>query len=450
MKNIIIISGLSALAAHSYAGGFDNSDFNFDAIYNTDNTLNIEYGHSTIPMQATIEKGTGSGDVVKSGKIVKDMQRPVIAINYHINDKVSCAAKYEQPYAAKVAYNDDTLAYDGTDPETGGDKTFTAPIATEYESESISAACGYRFDLSTGNLLAFAGPKYQSVKGLLSEDLTASEGATGKNDNSTISFDGGYELGYIAGLAYSIPEYAMRVSLLYHSQINYDLTGSNTTHLPLELGGAPFQTAMTSETITPQKVELALQSGISNNTLVGLRLRWSEYSKLRKLTTKADYSTEVGGASLAQIDAQITDQINSQRILGGLDPIDSALSPLIEPELDLFTSDTLDYSFSIGHQLNSKTSMGMSFSGEIKLGSKDDSVPLGADSSSLRLPGDTAHTVALGLDRQVINNLNLYGGLAYTFVDDYRVETTAEDGSFRAEFEKTHAVSFQLGLNYKL
>lgn len=207
---------------------------------------------------------------------------------------------------------------------------------------------------------------------------------------------------------------------------------------------------MASETITPQTIELALQSGISSNTLVALRLRWSEYSKLKKLVTKADYSVEVGGATLAQIDAQVTNLVNSQRTQGGLQPVDSVLSPLIEPELDMFTNDTLDYSFSIGRQFNPKTSMGLSFSGEIKLGGKDDNVPLGADSSSLRLPGDTAHTVALGLDHQVLNNMNLYGGLAYTFVDDHRVETTAEEGSFRAEFEKTHAVSIQFGVNYRL
>lgn len=450
MKRTLIFFGLSAFATHSYAGGFDNSDFNFDAIYNNDNTLNIEYGHSNVPMQATVEKGIGSSNLVKSGKIVKDMQRPVAALTYHFNDQVPCAAKYEQPYAANVAYDDDTLTYVGTDPETGGDTTFTAPIATEYEAESITVACGYRFDLSTGNILAFAGPKYQSVKGLLSEDLSASDEVTGTDDNSMIRFDGGHELGYIAGIAYSIPEYAMRASLLYHSQIDYDLKGSNTTHLPLELGGTPFRTSMASETITPQTIELALQSGISSNTLVALRLRWSEYSKLKKLVTKADYSVEVGGATLAQIDAQVTNLVNSQRTQGGLQPVDSVLSPLIEPELDMFTNDTLDYSFSIGRQFNPKTSMGLSFSGEIKLGGKDDNVPLGADSSSLRLPGDTAHTVALGLDHQVLNNMNLYGGLAYTFVDDYRVETTAEEGSFRAEFEKTHAVSIQFGVNYRL
>jgi long-chain fatty acid transport protein len=450
MNRVLIAAGLTTLTAHTYAGGFDNSNFNFDAIYRAENTLNIEYGHSNIPMQATIEKGAGSGTLVKSGKILKDMQRPVVAISYHINDKVPCAAKYEQPYAANVAYQDDSLAYDGTDPETGGNTTFTAPIATEYESESVTVACGYRFNLSTGNLLAFTGPKYQSIKGFLSEDLSASDEAVGADDNMVIRLNGGHELGYIAGIAYSIPEYSMRASLLYHSQVNYDLKGSNNTYLPSVAGGAQFRTSLSAKTFTPQTIELALQSGISNNTLVALRLRWSEYSKLKKLVTQADDSVEVGGITLAQIDTQITQLVNSQRSQNGLQPIDSALSSLFNPELDMFSNDTLDYSFSIGHQFNPKTAMGLSFSGEIKLGSKDDSIPLGADSSSLRLPGDTAHTVALGLDHQVARNFSLYGGLAYTFIDDYRAETSAAQGSFRAEFEKTHAISLQLGINYTL
>ena len=450
MKYSLMTISLAIAASHSQAGGFDNSDFNFDAIYSDRNTLKVEYGHSSVPMRATIEKGIGSGNTVQSGHIVEDLQRPVVSFSYHINDHIPCAAKYEQPYAAKVAYNDDSLAYVGTDTETGEDTTFTAPIATEYESESVAVACGYRFDVSTGNFLVFAGPKSQSIKGMLSEDLSASTEVTGGDDNSLIRFDGGHELGYIAGLAYSIPEYALRASLLYHSQISYDLNGSNTTHLPLELGGAPFRTAMKSETITPQTIELGLQSGVAENTLLAVKLRWSEYSKVNKLTTRADYSTEVGGVTLAQLDAQVTQLTNAQRTQAGLAPVDSVLAPLIEPELDMFTNDTLDYSFSVGHQLSNKTSLGMSFSGEIKLGSKDKTIPMGADSSSLRLPGDTAHTIALGADHQLFNGLNLYGGLAYTFIDEYRVETTPEEGNFRAEFDKTHAVSMQLGLNYEL
>ena len=207
---------------------------------------------------------------------------------------------------------------------------------------------------------------------------------------------------------------------------------------------------MKSETITPQTIELGLQSGVAENTLLAVKLRWSEYSKVNKLTTRADYSTEVGGVTLAQLDAQVTQLTNAQRTQAGLAPVDSVLAPLIEPELDMFTNDTLDYSFSVGHQLSNKTSLGMSFSGEIKLGSKDKTIPMGADSSSLRLPGDTAHTIALGADHQLFNGLNLYGGLAYTFIDEYRVETTPEEGNFRAEFDKTHAVSMQLGLNYEL
>jgi long-chain fatty acid transport protein len=114
----------------------------------------------------------------------------------------------------------------------------------------------------------------------------------------------------------------------------------------------------------------------------------------------------------------------------------------------MFSNDTLDYSFGLGHLLNDQLTLGISYSGSIKLGSKSDDTPVGADSTSLRLPGDTSHTVSFGGEYKVIPKLKVSGGLGYTFIDEYRVETVS--GSYRAEFGKTEATSFQVGLTYEI
>lgn len=120
----------------------------------------------------------------------------------------------------------------------------------------------------------------------------------------------------------------------------------------------------------------------------------------------------------------------------------------------MFSNDTLDYSFGLGRRFNDQLTLGASFSGSIKLGGKSDDTPVGADSTSLRLPGDTSHTLSLGGEYTVIPKLKVSGGFGYTFINDYVVQTTADQdtglSAYRAEFSKTEATSFQLGLTYEI
>lgn len=425
MKHPIIkISALSSaiLAASStMAGGFDNSSRSFDIIYGDNSVISTSYGQTAVPMKARIEQGAGNtSSVVSSGEIIDDFQRPQLGVRYQVAENVTCAAQYEVPFAAEVAYKDDALAY-GSE---------TAPISTTYESKSFTVACGYDFVLETGKIKIFGGPKIQEVKGAFDEDLSTV--AVGTADNLDVSLDGGTEFGYILGASYEIPEYALRASILYHNQIDYDASGQLTAVLPAALGGNSFTTDATTKTFTPQTVELGFQSGIAENTLAFLKLRWSEYSKLKELQVEGDYSTIVSGVTLQQLN----------------DAAGGQLSSLISPNVSMFSNDTLDYSFGLGHRLNDKVTIGASYSGSVKIGSKSDDTPVGADSTSLRLPGDTSHTVAFGGEYTVIPKLKVSGGLGYTFIDEYRVETVS--GSYRAEFGKTEATSFQIGLTYEI
>lgn len=447
------ISALSAAilaATPALAGGFDNSSRGFDIIYGDNSVISTSYGQTTVPMKARIDKmkraeasgAESNAKIVGSGEIIDNFNRPQIGMRYQVAEGVTCAAQFEQPFAAQVSYADDSIAYVATNelgqpidadgnPTADASKMVTksAPIDTKYESESFTVACGYSMALSTGSIKVFAGPKIQKVNGAFNEDLSPSATATGINDNLTVELDGGSEFGYIAGLAYEIPEIALRASILYHSQIDYEATGTINANVPGQLS---FTTPGKAKTFTPQSVELGLRSGIADNTLGFVKLRWSEYGKLTTLSVDGDDSTVVGGNSLAMINQGVGGQLSS----------------LIDPEVSMFSNDTLDYSLGLGHRFNDKLTLGTSFSGSIKLGGKSDDTPLGADSTSLRLPGDTSHTLSFGGEYAVLSNLKVNGGFGYTFIDEYRVETTS--GSYRAEFGKTEATSFQLGLTYEI
>ena len=464
MKNSMLkLSTLSAAvlsASTAMAGGFDNSDRSLDILFGDNNVITTSYGQTVVPMKARVDRVQraetsavdASTKVIGSGKIVDDFSRPTVAFRYNITDKVTCATKFEQPYAASVAYNDDEVSYVETDDNgnalasdgsvyTGAAgqliATQSAPISTNYESESITAVCGYDFALSTGELKVYGGPKIQKVKGSFDEDITPTAAAA--NDNLLVNLDGGSELGYVAGVAFSMPEIALRASLTYHSQVDYDATGTNKTYLPLSLVNPALtdqvvETASTAKTFTPQSVEIALQSGIAENTLASIKMRWSEYSKLAELDVKGGNEFVPGtGNTMTMQD---------------LAAASTSLDKLINPTVSMFSNDTFDYSLGLGHRINDNLSLGTSFSGSIKLGGKSADTPLGADSTSLRLPGDTSHTLSFGGEYAVIPGLKVNGGFGYTFINAYVVEET--DSSYRAEFSKTEATSFQMGVSYEI
>lgn len=433
MKNSMLkLSTLSAAvlsASTAMAGGFDNSDRSLDILFGDDNVITTSYGQTSVPMKATVQQGAVVTNTVSSGEIVGDFTRPTVAFRYNITEDLTCATKYEQPYAASVAYQDDNMAYEH--PLSSSD-SITAPISTKYESESVTVACGYDFALPTGQLKVYGGPRIQEVKGAFDEDL--SHLATGADDNLEVALDGGAEVGYVVGAAYSIPEIALRASLTYHSQVDYDAKG--TVSAPLA-GVGSFTTSATAKTFTPQSVEIALQSGIAENTLASVTMRWSEYSKLEDLQVTGDESTVVGGVTLAQII-----QANAQA------------DALINPGVDMFSNDTFDYELGLGRRFSDQLSLGASFSGSIKLGGKDSDTPLGADSTSLRLPGDTSHTLSFGGEYSVIPGLKVNGGFGYTFINAYVVQEKTNSltgvSDFKAEFSKTEATSFQMGVSYEI
>ena len=208
MKPMLKLSTLSAAvlsASTAMAGGFDNSDRSLDILFGDNNVITTSYGQTSVPMGGTIEKGAGSNVTIQSGDVVGNFVRPEVAFRYNLTEDVTCATKYEQPFAATVDYGSDGVTYDSTLTTPTGTHgiTVTAPAMTKYESESITVACGYDLALSTGKMTFVAGPKIQEVSGGFTEDLSSAN--AGALDDLSVNLDGGAEAGYVLGAAYSLP-----------------------------------------------------------------------------------------------------------------------------------------------------------------------------------------------------------------------------------------------------
>lgn len=126
----------------------------------------------------------------------------------------------------------------------------------------------------------YAGPVYQTVKGKVS--LRGQAYSLYNGYDADIKETG--ELGWIAGLAYQIPEIALKASLTYRSEVDHkvyakeNLSAAGGLALigvdPTDILNASGQTKIT----TPQSANLDLQTGIMADTVAFLNVRWVEWS----------------------------------------------------------------------------------------------------------------------------------------------------------------------------
>jgi long-chain fatty acid transport protein len=86
--------------------------------------------------------------------------------------------------------------------------------------------------------------------------------------------------GWRAGIAYEIPEIALRASLVYNSQVKLDNISGTLTLPTLPTGSTPI---FGSTQYMPDSVELKLQSGIAPGWLAFGSIKWVNWSLLQSV-----------------------------------------------------------------------------------------------------------------------------------------------------------------------
>lgn len=116
--------------------------------------------------------------------------------------------------------------------------------------------------------------------------------------NVKVGRDGAF--GWVAGVAYEIPDIALRFALTYQSEIehNFDLIETTPAGVPF-IGGTTLNTSTTTK--TPQSVNLDFQSGIAKDTILFGNVRWAEHSVTDLVVLGA-----LGGRDLIDIDDSFT------------------------------------------------------------------------------------------------------------------------------------------------
>lgn len=170
-----------------------------------------------------------------------------------INDRLSYAVIFDQPYGARTDY---------------GAGSFILPF---YQGSNADLKT-YQL---TGALAYDVTPAIKLFGGLRAQRLDA---------KAAVPFVAGYSVdagrdwgyGYLLGAAYERPEIALRIALTYYSKIAHDLDTDETI---TAASGARVTTPTSTDVDTPQSVSLDFQTGIDPKTLVFGSIRWVDWSQ---------------------------------------------------------------------------------------------------------------------------------------------------------------------------
>ncbi|MGX8219706.1 outer membrane protein transport protein [Psychrobacter celer] len=168
----------------------------------------------------------------------------------------------------------------------------------EVRTESITGILGMKFGQNK-EFQAYGGPVAQRVRADVK--LRGDAYSSAKGYTTHISNDQDY--GWIAGMAYSKPEIALKAALTYRSEIKHNAKAFESFPLATAAGatvGVPLSTTRHAdiEINTPESVNFDFQTGINPTTLATAKVRWvpwsdfaivpSLYNDVSKVATKDD------------------------------------------------------------------------------------------------------------------------------------------------------------------
>ena len=223
-------------------------------------------------------------------------------------------------------------------------------------------------------------------------------------------------------MAYQIPEIALKASVTYRSEIDYDtninesiptlsaLSLLGQEALAADIAAASGQTEIT----TPQSVNLDLQSGIMANTVAFAQIRWVDWSNFSIRPYKFGLVSEAVGP--------LVNRPN------GFNLVD-------------YSDDQISANVGIGRKLNDL------WSGSVSVGWDSGA---GNPVSTLG-PTEGYWNVGLGVQYSPAPNYFIQGGAKYFWLGDAQAQTGAQSGGneYVADFEDNTAIAYGLKLGYR-
>jgi len=191
-----------------------------------------------------------------TGNITNSYQTYALGYKHDLNDRLTLAFVIDEPVGASLAYSTPLAFFGGSN--------------AEVSSIAYTGLAKYQV---SNRFSVYGGLRVIGVEGAIT---VVSPASTPSPYNLNVSKD--YQVGYLAGVAYEIPDIALRVAATYESETTHDFRDNS---------GTPFQVEI------PQAFTLHAQTGIAANTLLFGSVKWREWTKFR--VQPADFFSLVPG-----------------------------------------------------------------------------------------------------------------------------------------------------------
>lgn len=233
------------------AGGFERGGNSVNVLFEKGNYAEFSMGSVAPDVSGVIPPAGATGDVARNYLTFG------AAYKRDLNDKLSVAVIFDQPWGAHVRYP----------------AIFGGGFA-ELRSSAITVAGRYK---TSENFSLHAGLRYVTIDGNL---FVPTSGVA-----PVQSFESDADIGYLVGAAYEIPDIALRVALTYFSETQHSL---------------PSSAGSTGTINPPQSVNLDFQTGIAADTLLFGQIRWADWT-----STQVNVPPAVAPASLIDYDNDV-------------------------------------------------------------------------------------------------------------------------------------------------
>lgn len=373
---------MAALPLSTMAAGLDRSGQSIAAFLQPGN-----YAEAGLSVLDPSVRGVGL-DQRPVSDMADDYYFPTAAVKVQVSDHMSLGLLYDQPYGGDATYAADSFMFgNGVEGTT-----------VEVRTNNLTALMGYQ---PNENWNVYAGPVWQTVEADI-QLRGAAYGGVGKLGTYGIKVDQEPAFGWVAGLAYQIPDIALKAAITYRSEIQHKATAKETTALPV-----PSLSTLTSgvEATTPQSVNLDFQTGIAADTLAFANVRWVHWSQFAV----------------------------KPNLLGN---ISSIPEPHTRQNLIDYSDDQWSANVGLGRKFNAK------WSGTAAVGYDS-----GAGNPITTLgPTEGYWNVGLGAQYSPAEHYFIQGGVKYFWLGD----ATAQTGQTRVgEFSDNHALGYGMKIGYK-
>lgn len=266
-------------AAADYVG-----DNNFVARGDLDASVNaISEGNASSPTDAANKISSLTQGAIDAGTLAQDFAAQAQSAT-NAQDAANFAAQAEaaqakaQNLAGQARSLGAAVAAANAEEANTGEGT-----QVEVRSESVTGILGMKFGKNK-NFQVYGGPVLQRVKA----DVKLRGIAYGPATGYTAHISPDQDYGYLAGIAYSKPEIALKAALTYRSEIDHSINISETYPLVAAFGDNPSQGGVIDIT-TPESINFDFQTGINPTTLATARVRyvpWGDFSIVPPLYTE--------------------------------------------------------------------------------------------------------------------------------------------------------------------